>query len=148
MYNFFKFIATNIAQTGQDIRFTLGKTNFLVEYEDARKKSGYNVYLNYTKSEKKQRESETISHLILPFVNRFQQTLPRHLLTKRFLTIRKLSKVFSHNTVKVSCGCMSNMSEIIKGHDKKVTAKPPDQMPKCSCRKKKKRMSSGRELLR
>ena len=30
---------------------------------------------------------------------------------------------------------MDNMSKLIKGHNKKVTSKPPDQRPKCSCRK-------------
>ena len=75
MCNFFKFIATNIAQTGQDIRFTLGKTNFLVEYEDARKKSGYNVYLNYTKSEKKAtRERNNIS-----FNPSFRKSVPTNI---------------------------------------------------------------------
>ena len=31
---------------------------------------------------------------------------------------------------------MSNMSNIIKGHNKKVIPKPHDQRPKCNCRKK------------
>ena len=31
---------------------------------------------------------------------------------------------------------MNNMSEIINGHNKKVTSKPRDQTPKCNCRKK------------
>ena len=30
---------------------------------------------------------------------------------------------------------MNNMSNIIKGHNKKVISKPHDQRPKCNCRK-------------
>ena len=44
--------------------------------------------------------------------------------------------MFNHNSVKVSYSCMSNMSDIIKGHNKKLFSKPHDQRPKCNRRKK------------
>ena len=58
------------------------------------------------------------------------------LVTKHFPRSHKLHKIFNRNIVKVSYSCVSNMSKIIKGHNKKVTLKPPDQRPKCNCIKK------------
>ena len=58
------------------------------------------------------------------------------LVTKHFPRSHKLHKIFNRNIVKVSYSCVSNMSKIIKGHNKKVTSKPPDQRPKCNCIKK------------
>ena len=58
------------------------------------------------------------------------------LVTKHFPRTHKLQKIFNSNTVKVSYSCMNNMSNIIKGHNKKVISKPHDQIPKCNCRRK------------
>ena len=66
------------------------------------------------------------------------------LVTKHLPRSHKLHKIFSHNTVKVSYSCMNNMSEIIMGHNQKVTSKLRDHRPKCDC--KKRRMSGGGEL--
>ena len=69
------------------------------------------------------------------------------LVTKHFPRSHKLHKIFNHNTVKVSYSCMNNMSEIIKGHNKKVTSKPRDQRPKCNCRKKAECLMEGNYLV-
>ena len=58
------------------------------------------------------------------------------LIAKQFPKSCKLHKIFNRNAVKVSYSCMSNMSKIIKGNNKKVTLKPTDQELKYNCRKK------------
>ena len=47
----------------------------------------------------------------------------------------RLQNIFNSNTVKVSNSCISNMSKINKGNNKKVPSKPLDQTPKCNWRK-------------
>ena len=67
-----------------------------------------------------------------------------HVVTQNFPRSHKLQNIFNCNTVNVSYSCMNNMLKIIKGHNKKVTAKSRDQTPKCNC--KKIRMSNETEL--
>ena len=112
-----------------------------VEYEDALKKSGYNVDLNYTnnKSEKPKTRKRNIIWFNLPFTKSVSTNVAKRflqLVTKHFPRSHKLRKLFNRSTVKVNYSCINNMSKIIKGHNKKVTSKPHDQRPKFSCRKK------------
>ena len=112
-----------------------------VEYEDALKKSGYNVDLKYTnnKSRNPKTRKENIIWLNPPFGKSISTNLVKtflQLVTKHFPRSHKLHKIFNRNTVKVSYSCMNNMSKIIKGHNKKVTSKSRDQRPICNYRKK------------
>ena len=112
-----------------------------VEYEDALKKSGYNVDLKYTnnKSEKRKTRKRNIIWFNPPFSKSVSTNVAKtflQLITKHFPRSHKLHKIFNRNTVKVSYSYMTNMLKIIKGHNKKVTSKPCDQRPKCNCRKK------------
>ena len=108
---------------------------------DTLKKSGYNVDLKYTdhKSEKPKTRKRNII-LSNPTLSKSVSTNVAktflQLVTKHFPRSHKLHKIFNHNTVKVSYSCMNNMSNIIKGNNKKVISKPHDQIPKCNCRKK------------
>ena len=94
-----------------------------VEYEDALKKSGYNVDLKYTnnKSEKPKTRKRNI-WFNPPFSKSVATNIAKtflQLVTKHFPRSNKLHKIFNRNTVKVSYSCMNNMSNIIKGHNKK-----------------------------
>ena len=95
-----------------------------VEYEDALKKSGYNVDLKYTdnKSEKPKTRKRNIIWFNPPFSKSVSTNVAKtflQLVTKHFPRSHKLHKIFNRNTVKVSYSCMNNMSNIIKGHNKK-----------------------------
>ena len=99
-----------------------------VEYEDALKKSGYNVDLKYTdnKSEKPKTRKRNIIWFNPPFSKSVSTNVAKtflQLVTKHFPRSHKLHKIFNRNTVKVSYSCMNNMSNIIKGHNKKVISK-------------------------
>ena len=95
-----------------------------VEYEDALKKSGYNVDLKYTdsKSEKPKTRKRNIIWFSPPFSKSVSTNVAKtflQLVTKHFPRSHKLHKIFNRNTVKVSYNCMNNMSNVIKGHNKK-----------------------------
>ena len=42
-------------------------------------------------------------------------------------------KIFNRNTVKVSYSCTQNMSQIIKGHNKKIFQKETQEILDCNC---------------
>ena len=95
-----------------------------VEYEDALKKSGYNVDLKYTnnKSEKPKTRKRNIISFNPPFTKSFSTNVAKtflQLVTKHFPRTRKLQKIFNRNTVKVSYSCMNNMSYISRDIIKK-----------------------------
>ena len=46
----------------------------------------------------------------------------------------KLHKIFNRNTVKFSYSCTQNISQIIKGHNKKVTQIKLNHQLECNCR--------------
>ena len=56
------------------------------------------------------------------------------LIDKRFPPANKLYKIFNRNTVKVSYSCTQNTSQIIKGHNKKVTHIKRHHQLVCNCR--------------
>ena len=85
-----------------------------VEYEDALKKSGYNVDLKYTdnKSEKPKTRKRNIIWFNPPFSKSVSTNVAKtflQLVTKHFPRSHKLHKIFNRNTVKVSYSCMNNM---------------------------------------
>ena len=100
-----------------------------VEYEDALKKSGYNVDLKYTnnKSEKPKTRKRNIIWFNAPFTKSVSLNVTKtflQLVTKNFPRSHKFHNIFNRSTVKISCCCMNNMSKSIKEHNKKVTLKP------------------------
>ena len=103
------------------------------EYEDALKKSGFDVDLKYinNKSEKPKRRRRNKILFNPLFTNSVSTNAAKtflQLLTKHFPRSHKLHKIFNCNTVKVIHSCMNNMSKIINGHNKKVTSKPREQI--------------------
>ena len=78
-----------------------------VEYDDALRKSGYNVDLNYTKN--KSKKPKTLKRNIMWFKPPFRKCVSTNvaktflqLITKYFPRSHKFHKIFNHNTVKVS----------------------------------------------
>ena len=59
-----------------------------------------------------------------------------NLIEKHFPCSSKLHKIFNKNTIKVSYSCTQNMSQIIKGHDKKIVQKETQETSDCNCRVK------------
>ena len=59
----------------------------------------------------------------------FSQLIDTH-----FPRTNKLHKIFNRNTVKVSYSCTQNTSQIIKGHNKKVSQIKPLHQLECNCR--------------
>ena len=118
-----------------------------VEFEDALKKSGYNVDLKYTdnKSEKPKTRKRNIIWFNPPFSKSVSTNVAKtflQLVTKHFPRSHKLHKIFNRNTVKVSYSCMNNMSNIIKGHNKKSSRNHMTKDQNAIAEKK----SNGREL--
>ena len=59
----------------------------------------------------------------------FSQLIGTH-----FPPANKLHKIFNRNTLKVSYNCIQNISQIIKGHNKKVTQIKRNHQLDCNCR--------------
>ena len=111
-----------------------------VEYEEAIKKSGYNVDFKYTNNKSGQPKMQKQNVIWFnPLISKSVSTIVvktfHQWVTKIFLRNHKLHKSFSHITVKVSYSCKNNMSKIIIEHNKKVTSKQRDQTLKCNSRK-------------
>ena len=60
------------------------------------------------------------------------------LIDKHFPSSHKLKEIFNRNTVKVSYSCTVNMSNIIKGHNKRITQPITIDNQRCNCRNKNK----------
>ena len=110
------------------------------EYESALKDSGYTVNLNYNKEEKKPRNRKrNVIWFNPPYNKNVSTNIAKkflNLIDKHFPKTNKFHKIFNRNTVKVSYGCMSNMSQIIKGHNNKILNENKKEVPRCSCRNK------------
>ena len=59
-----------------------------------------------------------------------------NLIEKNFPRSGKLHKIFNKTTVKVSYSCTQNMSQIIKGHNKRIIQKETQETLECNCRVK------------
>ena len=110
---------TKLRYRSRVIMFDLKYTDNISEKPKTRKRNIILFNPSFSKS-----VSTNVAKTFLPMV------------TKHFPWSHKLHKIFNRNTVNVSYICMINMSNIIKGHNKKVISKPHDQIPKCNCRKK------------
>ena len=114
-------------------------------YENALKKSGYNVSLKYTltqnqdenNQQRKQRKWE-----IIWFKPKYSLNIKTNvgklflkLLDRHFPRAHKFYKIFSHNTLKISYCCMENMGSIIS-YLSKQALKLCNTNYGCNCRKK------------
>ena len=114
-------------------------------YENALKKSGYNVSLKYTltqnqdenNQQRKQRKWE-----IIWFKPKYSLNIKTNvgklflkLLDRHFPRAHKFYKIFSHNTLKISYCCMKNMGSIIS-YLSKQALKLCNTNYGCTCRTK------------
>ena len=89
-------------------------------YKDALKKSEFNVDFKYIKIQRKKTKNR--SRNIIWFNPPFNKAVSTNttnigkiflrLINRHFPKFHRLHKVFSRNTVKVSCSCIQNMSKI------------------------------------
>ena len=102
--------------------------NTKLEYEEALKKCGHTAKLTYTPPNHEQNKvRRKQQHKIIwfnPPISLDGSTkvakIFLNLIEKHFPRSSKLHKIFNKNTVKVSYSCTQNMSQIIKGHNKKI----------------------------
>ena len=118
--------------------------NTKLEYEEALKKCGHTTKLRYTPPNHEQNNVRTKRQCKIiwfnpPFnldVSTNVAKIFLNLIEKHFLRSSKLHKIFNKNTVKVSYSCTQNMSQIIKGHNKKIVQKETQETLECNCRVK------------
>ena len=114
-------------------------------YENASKKSGYNISLKYitaqNQNENNQRREQRKRKIIWfnpPYSFNVKTNMGRLLLKlvdHHFPRTHKFHKIFNRNTVKISNFCMKNMGSIISSHNKQVL-QPQSKNYECNCRKK------------
>ena len=84
----------------------------------------------HTKEDIERETSSGATHHLVKFL---------YLLDKNFGRNHKYHKIFNRNNVKISYGCMDNMTNIISSHNKKVTISDNETNGKaCNCRNKSK----------
>ena len=118
--------------------------NTKLEYEEALKKCGHTTKLTYTppnheQNKVRRKRQRKIIWFNPPFnldVSTNVAKIFLNLIEKHFLRSSKLHKIFNKNTVKVSYSCTQNMSQIIKGHNKKIVQKETQETLECNCRVK------------
>ena len=87
------------------------------DYEDALEKSEFKVDFKYTKTNQQNPKTRTrnIIWINLPFNKALPTSVAKiflHLVNRHFPKSYILHKIFNRNTVKVSYGCMKNISKI------------------------------------
>ena len=118
--------------------------NTKLEYEEALKKCGHTTRLTYTATNHEQntvrrKRKRKIIWFNPPFNLDVSTNVARaflNLIEKHFPSSSKLHKIFNKNTVKVSYSCTQNISQIIKGHKKKIVQKETQETLECNCRVK------------
>ena len=110
------------------------------EYELALKKSGYQEKLEYQKpaqTKKIRQRKRNIVWFNPPFSSNVSTNIGQKffsLIEKYFPRENPLHKIINRNTIKLSYSCMPNLQKIIKGHNKSVlNKKPNDGTSKCNC---------------
>ena len=116
--------------------------NTKLEYEEALKKCGHTTKLTYISPNNEQnnvrrkRQSKII--WFNPAFNLDVSTkmakIFLNLIEKHFPRSSKLHKISSKSTVKVSYSCTQNMSQIIKGRNKKIVKKETQDTLECNCK--------------
>ena len=102
--------------------------NTKLKYEEALKKCGHTTKLTYTtpnheKNNIRRKRQRKIIWFNPPFILDVSTNVEKillNLIEKHFTRSSKLHKIFNKNTVRVSYSCTQNMSQIIKGHNKKI----------------------------
>ena len=114
------------------------------EYEEALKKCGHTTKLTYNppnheQNNARRKRNRKIIWFNPPFnldVSTNVAKIFLNLIEKHFPRSSKLHKIFNKNTVKVSYSCTQNMSQIIKGHNKKIIQNEKQGTLDCNCRVK------------
>ena len=98
------------------------------DYEEALKKYAYKAKLQYMQPNLQENNTRGRTRKIILFNPPFSLNLKTNvakillqLIDTHSPPANKLHKVFNCNTVKVGYSCAQNISQIIKGHNKKVT---------------------------
>ena len=109
-------------------------------YNEALKASGFKETVLFTEKEnqpQKRNSTKSRHRNVLWFNPPYTKNVETNV-GKRFPKNHKLHKIFNRKNVKVSYGCVDNIAQIIKQHNKKVltpqTALPPEMA--CNCRVK------------
>ena len=118
--------------------------NTKLEYEEALKICGHTTKLAYTapnheQNKVKRKRQREIICFNPPFdldVSTNVTKIFLNLIEKNFPCSGRLHKIFNKDTVKVSYSCTQNMSQIIKGHNKKIVQKETQETLECNCRVK------------
>ena len=109
--------------------------------EKAQKECAYKVRLHYIQPILQQNNTRRTTQEIIWFNPPFSLNVKTSV-TKMFLQLigthlppsNKLHKIFNRNTVEVNYSCTQNISQIIKGHNKKVTQIKWHHQLECNCR--------------
>ncbi len=126
-------------------------------YEEALKLSGYETTLSYRSENKgpnKQRRRRKILWFNPPYSESVSTNVGReflNILKRNFPPNHKYHKICNRNTVKVSYSCMSNMGNIIKGHNMSILSpaqKLEENTKACNCRKKEQCPLNGQCLVK
>ena len=112
-----------------------------LDYEEALKKCGYKAKLQYIQPNLQQNNTRRRTRKIIWFNPSFSLNVKTNvakmflqLIDTHFPPANKLHKIFNRNIVKVSYSFTQNISQIIKGHNKKVTQIKRNHQLECNCR--------------
>ena len=118
-----------------------------LDYNNALRASGHNNILKYEpqldmSGKRKRIRKRKCLYFNAPYCQTVKNNLGKEFLTlvsKHFKKDHKLYKIFNRKTIKISYSCMSNMKNIIQGHNSKILnnlehKEATDE--KCNCRKK------------
>jgi len=114
-------------------------------YEEALKKSGFDVKLSFIppsnnarESSKEKNRKRKIIWFNPPFSSNVKTKVGKifiNLVNKHFYKGNKFHKIFNRNTLKVSFSCMQNIEMIISAHNKSIL-QPTNEQFDCNCRNK------------
>ena len=107
-------------------------------YEEALRRSGYNVELKYAKQDTKENRNRKRNVIWFnpPFTSSVQTNIARKflaLIEKHFPPAHKFRKLFNKNNLKVSYSCMPSMKSIITAHNKKILTKSDGEAEQRTC---------------
>ena len=116
-------------------------------YEDALKRSGFNMKLSYSETHKatptqsKTTRKRNIIWFNPPYSKNVKTNVAQkflRLIDKHFPKSSKLHKIFNRNSAKVSYSCMPNVKSNISSHNHRVLkkAKASTNVKLCNCRDK------------
>ena len=112
-----------------------------IDYKEPLKKCGYKGKLQYIQPILQQNNTRRRTRKIIWFNPPFSLNVKTNvakmflqLIDTHFPPANKLHKIFNHNTIKFSYSFTQNISQIIKGHNKKVTQIKRNHQLECNCR--------------